>query len=97
MRKLRAFSGLVAWASLEPASNVMSWSRNWPKNVVPAVCVGLFGLFALSDRSTISAFAPADSGSAASSRPPGFPSSTSAASTAGVCTANGGSSKIRPK
>ena len=47
MRKLRAFSGLVACASLDPASNVMSWSRNWPKNVVPAVCVGLFGLFAL--------------------------------------------------
>ena len=36
----------------------MSWSRNWPKNVVPAVWLGLLGLLALSDRSTISCFGP---------------------------------------
>jgi hypothetical protein len=29
----------------------MSWSRNWPKNVAPAGWLGLFGLFALSERS----------------------------------------------
>ena len=46
--------GSVGSPSGEPASKVMSWSMNWPKNVVPAVCVGLFGLWAESDGSVIS-------------------------------------------
>jgi hypothetical protein len=40
---------------------------------------------------------PASSGSAASSRPTGRPSSRSAASTSGVCCANGASRNIRPR
>jgi hypothetical protein len=39
-------------------SNVMSWSTNWPKKVVPAVWVGLFGLFTLRPRSVISSLGP---------------------------------------
>ena len=66
-------------------------------NVVPAVWLGLFGLLALSERSTMSALGPAASGSAASSRPPGAPSSRSAASTFGVCRANAGNRNMRPK
>ena len=47
----------------------------------PRCASGLLGLFALSEGSTISCFGPAESGSLASSRPPGFPSSINAAST----------------
>src|SRR4051794_17481039 len=54
---------------------------NCPKNVVPAGWVGLLGLFALSERSTISAFGPAASGSVASISPAGRPSSPRADST----------------
>src|SRR2546425_2685371 len=70
---------------------------NWPKNVVPAVCVGLFGLFALRLRSVISNTGPLVRSSFASKRPPGFPRSASAARTASVAAANGGRfGNIRP-
>jgi hypothetical protein len=76
----------------------MSWSTNWPKNVVPAVWVGLFGLFTLSKGSVISSTGPLARSSLASSGPPLAPSSRSAALTASVAGTNGGSlSKIRPK
>ena len=37
----------------------MSWSMNWPTKVVPAVCVGLFGLFTLRLGSVINNTGPA--------------------------------------
>jgi hypothetical protein len=61
VRPFTAVFGSVGWPSLDATSNVMSWSMNCPKNVVPAVCVGLLGLFALSDGSVISRTGPADS------------------------------------
>ena len=62
----------------------MSWSINWPMNVVPAVCVSLFGLFTLRAGSTISATGPADKSSLASRMPPGLPISSKAASSSGL-------------
>src|ERR1700733_14715132 len=80
---------------------------NWPPNVVPAVMVGLSGLVPYgfvavglpsTVGSTISAFGPADNSSPASMIPPGIPTSSSAARTVSLGSANGGSSgKIRPK
>src|SRR5438067_2192149 len=70
---------------------------NGPKTVVPAVWVGLFRLFALKLRSVISNTGPLLRSSAASSSPPGFPRSASAARTASVAAAKGGRfGKIRP-
>src|SRR5260370_944779 len=63
---------------------------NWPKNVVPAVCVGLFRLFALRLRSVINSTRPLLRSSFASSSPPGLPRSASAARTASVAGANDG-------
>ncbi len=72
---------------------------NWPMNVVPAVWVGLSGLWAESDGSVISCTGPRWRASRASSTPPGEPSSTSAASRPWLPrSANAGiRSKIRPK
>src|SRR5262245_1888781 len=77
----------------------MSWSMNWPKKVVPAVCVGLFWLCADSERSVIRSTGPRSSASRASSRPPGDPMSTSAASRPFLPGSANGliRSKIRPK
>ena len=75
----------------------MSWSTNWPKNVVPAVCDGLFRLFALKLESVIKSTGPLLRSSFASRSPPGFPRSASAARTASVAGANGGKlGKTRP-
>ena len=76
----------------------MSWSTNWPKKVVPAVWVGLFGLFRLSEGSVINSTGPLARSSFASSGPPFAPRSRSASLTASFAGANAGSlSKIRPK
>src|SRR5436305_6640890 len=70
---------------------------NWPKNVVPAVCVGLFRLTVLKLRSVISNTGPLLRSSCASSKPPGLPRSASAARTASVGGANDGRpGNIRP-
>src|SRR5438105_176312 len=65
---------------------------NWPMNVVPAVCVGLFGLLALSAGSRMSWTGPASRLSLASSIPPGLPMSRSAASSRGLGVAKAGRS-----
>src|SRR5262245_55191411 len=66
-------------------------------NVVPAVWVGLFGLFSLSVASAISATGPAARSSAASSIPPGLPISRSAFSSRVLVSAKGRRlGKIRP-
>src|SRR5262245_48784382 len=66
-------------------------------NVVPAVWVGLFGLFALSAGSTIRATGPAARSSAASSIPPGLPISRNAFSRRVLVSAKGRRfGKIRP-
>src|SRR2546430_13425269 len=65
--------------------------------VEPAVWVGLFLLFALRLRSVIRSAGPLLRSSFASSRPPGVPSSSSAAWTSADGCANGGRlGKIRP-
>src|SRR5712691_12577014 len=70
---------------------------NWPKNVVPAVCVGLFRLFALRLKSVINSTGPLLRSSFASSSPPGLPRSASAARTASVAGAKDGKlGKMRP-
>jgi len=79
----------VGTPSVEPTSNVMSWSTNWLKNVVPAVCVGLLRLFALRLRSVINRIGPLARSSAASTSPPRLPRSTSAAFTSSAAAANG--------
>src|SRR5262249_31416032 len=81
----------------EVVSNVKSWSTNWPRNVMPAVCVVLFGLFWLRLRSVMSSAAPLERSSLASRMPPGLPMSMSAACRAGLLAANGGScGNMRP-
>src|SRR5690242_16322384 len=71
---------------------------NWPTNVVPAVCVGLSGLFTLSAGFVISATGPAVSWSCASSRPPWAPSANRFFVTPLFAGANAGRlGKIRPK
>src|SRR6266566_5906342 len=65
---------------------------NCPKNVVPAVCVGLFGLLALRLGSLISSAGVLLRLSFASSRPPFLPRSVSEARTASVAGANAGRS-----
>ena len=74
-----------------------SWSTNWPRNVSAGRVVGLFGLSALRSRLTINSWAPAPSGSRASSSPPAAPNSMSADLTCSSSSANGGSSNSRPK
>ena len=44
---MRIASGSCARARLDVGSKVMSWSRNWPRKVNPAVSVGLSGLCTL--------------------------------------------------
>ena len=58
-------------------------------NVVPAVCAGLFGLFRLSSRSTMSCAGPAARSSWASRRPPGRPSSSMTSLSLRLGSANG--------
>src|SRR5256885_6462467 len=71
---------------------------NWPKNVVPAVWNGLSRLFGLSSGLVINRIGPSASGSPASIRPPGRPSSRMASRSAGEACANGGRlGKTRPK
>src|SRR6266581_4731914 len=66
--------------------------------VVPAVCVGLLGLFALKAGSVISRTGPAARSSLASRYPPGLPMSRRAAARASLGGANDGRlGKIRPK
>ena len=107
MRVLGEISGFCGTPSCEVWSKVMSWSVNWPTNVEPAVIVGLSGLvpyglvavgLPFTVGSTISALGPAARSSPASMMPPGMPTSSSAARTLSVASANGGSDgKIRPK
>jgi hypothetical protein len=97
VRPFVAVRGFVATPRADPTSKVMSWSMNWPMNVVPAVWAGLFGLFALRLGSTIKSTGPRSRASAASSRPPGRPISRRAASSEGLASANGGRSNIRLK
>ena len=67
------------------------------EEVVPAVCVGLFGLLTLKLGSVIKCTGPLLSLSWASSRPPGLPRSESAARTASVARENAGSLRnMRP-
>jgi hypothetical protein len=83
---------------VDVVSKVMSWSTNCPRNVVPAVWVGLFGLLTLSPGSVMRSFGPLLTSSCASSSPPGAPSARSASLTRSVGAANAGKSgKIRPK
>jgi hypothetical protein len=94
---LGELSGGVGIPSGEVVSNVMSWSRNCPKKVVPAVWVGLLGLLTLSAGSMISSTGPAARLSLASSMPPGWPMSASAARRRSSAGMNGGrSGNIRP-
>ena len=96
IRKLRIDSGSCRRARLDVGSKVMSWSRNWPRNVNPAVIVGLFGLSALFAGSVMSVIG-FDTSSPASMGPPGAPSSMRASRIDGVSAANGGSvGKSRP-
>jgi len=75
----------------------MSWSRNWPRNVKPAVSVGLSGLLTLFAGSVMSVIG-SDRSSPASIGPPGAPSSASASRISFVSDANGGSAgNRRPK
>ena len=76
--RVRGVLGAVGTPSGEVVSKVMSWSTNWPKKVVPAVWVGLFGLFALSTGSMISRIGPLARSSCASRGPPLAPISRSA-------------------
>ena len=66
-------------------------------NVVPAVWVGLFRLFTLSVRSTMSSTGPAARLSLASRIPPALPSSSRAALTAFVGEANGSRMEHAPE
>ena len=75
----------------------MSWSRNWPRNVTPAVDAGLSRLLGLSSGFVINRTGPSASGSFASSGPPGAPNSSSACWTAAFASANGGRLKMRVK
>ena len=91
-------SGSAVWPRAEDASKVMSWSRNWPRNVVPAVCVGLSRLFGLSDGSVMSLTGPAARLSFASRMPPGAPNISSALRILSVAGQNAGSEpNMRPK
>src|SRR5262249_53476708 len=90
-------SGAVGTPSVEVVSDVMSWSRNCPMNVLPAACVVLFGLPALRAGSVIRRTGPAAKLSCASRRPPGLPMSTSDARNRSSAGAKGGrSGNIRP-
>ena len=100
VRALGAVNGFCGTPISEVWSNVMSWSVNWPTNVEPAVIVGLSGLvpygsvevgLPLTLGSTIRFFGPAARSSCASSTPPCFPTSSSAARTVSFASANGGS------
>jgi hypothetical protein len=96
MRKLRIDSGSWRRARLDVGSNVMSWSRNWPRNVNPAVLVGLFGLCWLLTGSVMRVMG-SDRSSWASISPPGWPISTRAWRMVGVSAEKGGSvGNIRP-
>src|SRR6202050_4479953 len=84
----------------------MSWSVNWPTNVDPAVIVGLSGLvpyglaaggLPFTVGSAVRFFGPAARSSAASMIPPGMPTSSSAARTWSLASANDGRlGKLRP-
>src|SRR5919204_3030382 len=76
MRKLRIASGSCRRARLEVGSKVMSWSRNWPRKVNPAVIVGLLGLLTLLAGSVIRVTG-SDGSSPGSMGPPAAPSSAS--------------------
>src|SRR5829696_9513437 len=53
VREFGDTAGSVVTPKREVVSKVMSWSTNWPTNVVPAMCAALFRLFALRLRSVI--------------------------------------------
>jgi hypothetical protein len=95
-RKFWMASG-SAWRSrLDVGSNVTSWSRNWPRNVIPAESAGLFGLLTFNAGSVIKSrarfgLAAMSISSAASMMPPFLPNSSSASFTVCVSAANGGS------
>jgi len=70
---------------------------NCPTKVVPAVWLGLFGLFALRLRSVMRSFGPLLKSSFPSRGPPGAPSARNASRTDSVAGANAGrSGKSRP-
>jgi hypothetical protein len=97
VRPFGELPGSVGTPIVEVVSKVMSWSMNCPRKVVPAVWVGLFGLFALRLRSVISSFGPALRSSFASSGPSGAPKADSASFTRCVAGAKEGrSGKSRP-
>jgi hypothetical protein len=77
MRKFRIASGSWRRARLEVGSKVMSWSRNWPRNVKPAEMVALFGFWRLLAGSVTRG-------------PPRAPSSARASRISLVSAANGG-------
>jgi hypothetical protein len=98
VRPVGDVNGSVGVPSGELVSKVTSWSMNCPRNVVPAVCVGLSGLFALRTGSVISLTGPALRSSRASSSPPCAPSASSDFVIPWFAVANGGSSpNRRPK
>jgi hypothetical protein len=96
LRKFWMASGSTCLSRLEVGSNVMSWSRNWPRNVIPAVSAGLFGLLTFKAGSVIRSrarfgLAPMSISSAASMMPPFSPSTLRVFLIAAVSLANGGS------
>ena len=96
MRKLAICSGSTCRSKLDVGSKVMSWSMNWPRNVIPAVIWGLLALLADNSGLVISAWG-SERLSLASMMPPGRPISSNAARTCGVSAAKGGSlPNIRP-
>jgi hypothetical protein len=90
MRKFRIASGSWRRARLEVGSKVMSWSRNWPRKVNPALMAGLLGFWRLSAGS-VTRLTGSDRSSAGSIGPPAAPSSARASRIVGVSSANGGS------
>jgi hypothetical protein len=89
MRKFRIASGSWRRARLEVGSKVMSWSRNWPRKVKPAVMAGLSGLLRLLAGS-VTRVIGSDRSSAGSMGPPAAPRVARASRIVGVSAANGG-------
>jgi hypothetical protein len=89
MRKFRIASGSWRRARLEVGSKVMSWSRNWPRKVNPAVMAGFLGLVRLLAES-VTRVMGSDRSSPGSIGPPAAPNSARASRIDGVSAAKGG-------